>query len=46
MRIMIEDIIMENKVDLVIAGHVHAYERLYPIYNNVVDFECLKNNNN
>ena len=46
MRIMIEDIIMENKVDLVIAGHVHAYERLYPIYKSEVDRDCMKNQNN
>eukprot|EP01100_Stratorugosa_tubuloviscum_P007167 TRINITY_DN2_c0_g2_i1.p1 TRINITY_DN2_c0_g2~~TRINITY_DN2_c0_g2_i1.p1 ORF type:complete len:437 (-),score=195.07 TRINITY_DN2_c0_g2_i1:95-1405(-) len=36
LRTAIEDILHENKVDLYICGHVHSYERLYPIYNNVV----------
>lgn len=34
MRHQIEDILYDNKVDLVLYGHVHAYERLYPTYKN------------
>jgi acid phosphatase type 7 len=34
LRSQAEDLFFENKVDLVIAGHVHAYERTYPMYNN------------
>jgi len=37
MRELFEEIFMENKVDLILAGHVHAYERLYPIYNGDID---------
>lgn len=34
MRHRIEDILYANKVDLVVYGHVHSYERLYPTYKN------------
>jgi len=37
MREILEEILMKNKVDLVLAGHVHAYERLFPIYDGIVD---------
>jgi len=37
MRDILEVILMENKVDLVLAGHVHAYERLFPIYKEKID---------
>ena len=30
----VEDAMYFNKVDLVIVGHVHAYERTYPVYNH------------
>ncbi len=43
MRDILEEIIMENKVDIVLAGHVHAYERLYPIYDGKVDTESINN---
>jgi hypothetical protein len=46
MRDLIEEIINKNKVDLVLSGHVHSYERLYPIYNKQIDKESIKNNNN
>ena len=28
-----EDVFYQNKVDLVLEGHVHSYERTYPVYN-------------
>jgi len=34
LRAAMEDIFMKYKVDLYLAGHVHAYERNYPIYDN------------
>jgi hypothetical protein len=46
MRNLLEEILQKNKVDLVLAGHVHAYERLFPIYNNEIDEESLKNEEN
>lgn len=46
MRKLIEEILQKNKVDLVLTGHVHAYERMFPIYNEIVDNESLKNNKN
>eukprot|EP01006_Ploeotia_vitrea_P032202 TRINITY_DN64461_c0_g1_i1.p1 TRINITY_DN64461_c0_g1~~TRINITY_DN64461_c0_g1_i1.p1 ORF type:complete len:506 (+),score=250.15 TRINITY_DN64461_c0_g1_i1:239-1756(+) len=33
LRKTVEDIIYKAKVDLVIAGHVHNYERMWPTYN-------------
>eukprot|EP01102_Stenamoeba_stenopodia_P008659 TRINITY_DN2516_c0_g2_i1.p1 TRINITY_DN2516_c0_g2~~TRINITY_DN2516_c0_g2_i1.p1 ORF type:complete len:532 (+),score=131.78 TRINITY_DN2516_c0_g2_i1:125-1720(+) len=32
-RAELEQLFYEQKVDLVITGHVHAYERTYPVYN-------------
>ena len=34
-RVDIEPLLMEYGVDVVIAGHVHSYERIHPVY----DFE-------
>jgi hypothetical protein len=31
-----EPLFMENSVNLVLAGHVHAYQRSYPVYNGDV----------
>ena len=31
-----EDLMHDYKVDLILAGHVHAYERSYPVYHNQV----------
>jgi predicted MPP superfamily phosphohydrolase len=36
-RDAIEDLLYENNVDMYLSGHVHAYERLYPIYDGVVE---------
>ena len=32
MRETVEDILFKYQVNLVITGHVHAYERTYPVY--------------
>jgi hypothetical protein len=32
----IEEILYENKVDVLISGHVHYYHRTKPIYKNKV----------
>jgi len=37
LRAAIEDILYENNVDAYFCGHVHAYERMYPVYDNNVD---------
>jgi len=36
MRLSFEDLIYKYKVDLVLVGHVHAYERTYSVYNGTV----------
>jgi len=36
-RLMIEPYLYANGVDIVMHGHVHAYERTYPINNYAVD---------
>lgn len=35
MRTAMEDLLYEHKVDIVFAGHVHAYERMYAVFKNV-----------
>eukprot|EP00049_Salpingoeca_infusionum_P000200 m.38047 g.38047 ORF g.38047 m.38047 type:complete len:458 (-) comp10154_c0_seq1:5283-6656(-) len=35
MRASMEHLFKQYDVDLVFSGHVHAYERMYPVYNNV-----------
>jgi hypothetical protein len=37
MRQSMEELLYEAGVDVVIAGHVHSYERTFPLRNNVVD---------
>lgn len=44
MRELLEEILYENKVDLVLAGHVHSYERLYPIFQGKADKESVEDN--
>ncbi|XP_020594768.1 probable purple acid phosphatase 20, partial [Phalaenopsis equestris] len=39
MRKVAEELIYEGRVDVVFAGHVHAYERFTRVYNNKED-EC------
>ncbi len=36
MRQSIEPLLYANKVNAVFAGHVHAYERSVPVYNNTL----------
>jgi hypothetical protein len=36
-RNKLETILKDNKFDLIIAGHVHSYERGYPVYKEEVD---------
>ncbi|KAG6496908.1 purple acid phosphatase-like [Zingiber officinale] len=43
MRVMFEQWFVESKVDLVFAGHVHAYERSFRVSNiayNITNGEC------
>ena len=42
----IESILMKNKVDLVLAGHTHSYERSFPVYEFQVDRESTTDGNN
>ncbi|CAM8949981.1 unnamed protein product [Rhodiola kirilowii] len=37
MRIALEEMLYKAKVDIVFAGHVHAYERFTRVYNNQAD---------
>jgi len=41
MKEFYEEIFYNGKVDLVLTGHLHAYERLSPIYKNEIDHECV-----
>jgi len=34
-RYQLESIFYENRVDMVIAGHMHNYERSYPVYKRI-----------
>lgn len=46
LRILGEDIFNDNKVNLVLTGHVHSYERTYPIYKMTAtqfDYKSPKN---
>ncbi|KAL4087282.1 hypothetical protein PRIC1_013179 [Phytophthora ramorum] len=36
MKKNMEDILYRNKVDVVVSGHVHAYERSHPVYKQKV----------
>jgi len=47
MRNYFEKIFNDNKVDLIIAGHLHVYERGFPIgIGAQVDFNSISNDNN
>jgi UDP-2,3-diacylglucosamine pyrophosphatase LpxH len=39
MRRAVEPLLYRYGVDVVLCGHVHSYERTYPVFNNSVD-EC------
>lgn len=38
MKAAIEPLLYKYNVNIVICGHVHAYERSHPVYHNVVDY--------
>ncbi|KAL3699280.1 hypothetical protein R1sor_017302 [Riccia sorocarpa] len=43
MRVIFEPFFVQYKVDIIFAGHVHAYERTYPVSNvnyNIEDGQC------
>jgi len=40
MRESMEALLLEHRVDIVFAGHVHAYERSYAVYNNVTSADA------
>jgi hypothetical protein len=40
-----EEIFFQNKVDLVLSGDIHNYERFYPIYEGIIDQEAIKDKN-
>lgn len=46
LRELFENIFFKYSVDLVLTGHRHNYERIYPVYNNTVDVDSLKKMNN
>jgi len=45
LRTAIESLLYTYKVDLFLCGHVHAYERMYPTYNNLVQQANYNNPN-
>jgi len=40
-----EALMLENGVDAYFSGHIHWYERLFPIGNNTLDMASVKSNN-
>ena len=46
MRDLYEELFHKYGVDIVLAGHTHAYERMYPIYKSMVDKNSIKKNLN
>lgn len=40
-----EALLLEHKVDAYFSGHIHWYERIYPIGNSVVNNKAVINNN-
>lgn len=45
MRNAFEDLMLENGVDAYFSGHIHWYERLFPIGNSTIDKSSIVNNN-
>jgi len=43
LRNALEDYVKNNKVDLVIQGHVHWYERTMPVYKSIPDTKSASN---
>lgn len=46
LRNYFEDLFYLYQVDLVVAGHLHNYERSYPIYKGEIDREAIVDKNN
>ena len=46
LRTFFEDMFYKSKVDLILAGHLHNYERTYPVYKGQVDTASLSNDGN
>ncbi|EGD72653.1 hypothetical protein PTSG_04388 [Salpingoeca rosetta] len=40
MRAAMEDIMFKHNVDAIFSGHVHAYERMFPVYKNKTNPEA------
>ncbi|KAK3069564.1 hypothetical protein LTR53_011996 [Teratosphaeriaceae sp. CCFEE 6253] len=40
-----EGLLLENGVDVYFAGHIHWYERIWPIGNSTIDTSSILNNN-
>lgn len=41
-----EKIFMKYKIDLIIQGHLHNYERMFPIFNGKIDEDSISNDRN
>ena len=39
MKAALEPLFLQYQVNIVICGHVHAYERTYPVFNGTVDYK-------
>jgi len=42
-RRVFEDIFYENNIDMFICGHVHSYERFYPVYKDKLEQSSYDN---
>jgi len=38
----LEQLYLDNKVDIVMTGHMHMYERMYPVFNGTVDTAAVQ----
>ncbi len=41
LRSAFEELLHKYKVDLYLSGHVHAYERMFPVYDERVDPQTI-----
>lgn len=39
MKAAIEPLLFKYNVNIVLCGHVHAYERTHPVYQDVTDYK-------
>lgn len=39
MKAALEPLFFKHNVNIVICGHVHAYERTHPVYRDAVDYK-------